>query len=315
MASKERPGFLPALRAWLRLVRIEHALLSAFGVLVGLMLASRLPNSCAVKTIIAIPALSFTAAAFTLTFALLVPVLINVGAFALNDYWDVEADRLNKRKERPLVSGELSPAIALATGIAGIVLGVLAGALINSEAGFIALLFALLSVAYSKFLKDWPLAGNLSIALSMAIAFLFGSVAAGVPLACTGMAVWILCAGAALGGFGRELVKTVQDMEGDKEARGSRSLPHVIGKLSSLRLAAASFVLYSVSVPMLVLASPILHWNPLSLGLLAISVLAFIAMAWQVVRPKAGADILERVRSSSLYALALALLAVLLACA
>ena len=309
MASEGKPSSLAALRAWLRLVRIEHAVLSAFGVLVSMLIASRIPRAVLDEVILTqpLPAPPIVMA------ALLVPILINIGAFALNDYWDIEADRLNKRKERPLVSGALHPRVALATAILGLALGALAGFFINFEAGIIALLFSILSIAYDLRLKDWPLAGNLFVAFSMAIAFLFGFVAAGTDIMHIGMAVWVLCAGAASAGFGRELVKTVQDMKGDREARGSKSLPHVIGARNSMLLAALSFALYCAAIPVIFLSSSFLSWNIVSSGLLALSFVAFAFMSCQLAHSGSGPDTLERVRKASLYALASAMLALLLA--
>jgi 4-hydroxybenzoate polyprenyltransferase len=44
-------------------------------------------------------------------------LLTAAGAFAFNDYFDYESDRLNRRTDRPLVQGVLPRKVALITGI------------------------------------------------------------------------------------------------------------------------------------------------------------------------------------------------------
>ena len=307
MIFMKHANFLKKINAWLRLVRIEHALLSAIGVLVGLMIATKQGAAASLGT---------------WAYALLVPIFINIGAFSLNDYFDIEADKQNKRK-RPLVQGELGKNVAIYTAIAGLVIGSIIGFLINFEAGIIALAFAILSALYNWKLKDIAIAGNLFIAISMAIAFVFGAVAAGQALAQASGAIWILAIGATFAGMAREIVKTVQDMEGDAKARGSKSLPHIIGEKNSLYLASVCFLAFVISLPFFVaetgmkirypgMAIPSLGWNIFSLGLLAICAFAFIAMAYMGAFGK-GEGRLERIRRGSLIALAIALGAILLA--
>ena len=95
--------------------------------------------------------------------------------------------------------------------------------------------------------------------------------------------------------------------------KGSKSLPHVIGARNSLLLAALSFLLYAASIPLLVTSSSRMSWNVLELGLLALSGLAYLTMAFELLTGVPKPEQLERMRKSTLYALGLALLAVALA--
>lgn len=336
-------GIFCAIKAWARLTRLEHAILSSFGVLLGMMLASKS---------------GATAAPITWALALLVPICINLGAFALNDYFDIEADRQNKKSGRPLVSGELGANTAILTGICGLVLGSAIAFLINFEAGIIALIFAALSFSYNYKLKDLPIIGNLFIAISMAIAFPFGVIAINGSSFALHLSL-ILALGAAFAGFGREIVKTVQDMHGDKQARNSKSLPHLIGAKNSLYLAAISFLLFGATIAYFVLfasgaqtlssaqdvfassaqnpasaqanlslqsqeivassqapakGAAALQLNIFSLGLLAISFISFLAMAYLCIKKNTSQDEIESMRKTSLYALAIALAAIIILC-
>ena len=105
--------------------------------------------------------------------SLLVPMLSEMGSFALNDYLDIETDRLNK-KMRPLVKGTISPGFALWFSVISLALSLVLAYFINTDAFFIALVFDALAIAYDWKLKDLPMLGNIYIGLSMAIPFIFG---------------------------------------------------------------------------------------------------------------------------------------------
>ncbi len=286
-------------KSWLRLVRVEHALMSAAGVFIGLLLASG-----SLYNLLTYP-LS------TIFLALLVPILINIGAFALNDYWDVDADLINERFDRPLVFGALSRSTALTTGGLGLLLGILAAGMLNPMASAVAALFAILSLAYNRFLKDWPLAGNLAIAASMAIAFAYGGIALGFSPARMPPALMLLTIGALFAGLGRELVKTVQDMEGDKAARQSHSLPHVIGARASLVLAAVCYVLFAAAAALLLISGP--AFGVVSGGLFLLSIFAFLTMASELFLTAPTPALLEQWRRASLWSLLFALAGIAMA--
>lgn len=332
-------GALSFFKSWLRLVRVEHALMSAAGVGAALLIAAQsggLPLQCAcpiggvVECVCRQPQLEVP----LVLLALAVPFFINLASFALNDYFDIEADKKNGRKERPLVSGALSPGVAVWTAVLGYGLGVLAGWLINPMAGLVATVFAALSMAYNAKLKDWPLAGNAYIALSMAIAFPFGAWAlagangaamAGADAAARAVAgtwgtgalaafpplpapIFWLAAGAFFAGLARELVKSVQDMKGDQKARNSKHLPILIGAKPCLLLAAGLAVLYAACIVKLAQRP---FWNsPLVDAGLYLSAILYLVLALLLLR-RLNPRTLERFRKWSLGALGLALLALL----
>ena len=271
--------------AYMRLFRIEHALLLAVAVLLGELLSGALP---------ALP---------MLLCSLAVPVFIEMGSFALNDYFDVKTDKANKRNDRPLVSGEISPAHALPAAGACYALGVAAALPLPPAALCIALLFAILSVAYNFKLKELPLVGNIYIAASMAIPFLFGSLVAS-PI----LPPWILAIAlvAFVAGLGREIIKSAEDMEGDVLHRSARTLPVVIGRKNALLCASA---LYAALIPLSL--SPFafgLRANILSLGLVLLTAFSFAAMAAIAARaPAKDQSVLISLRKSSLLALGVGL--------
>lgn len=208
--------------AFVRLTRLEHAIMLCMGVLIGEIIAlGQLPDPQYIL----------------LTF--FPPFLIEIAAFAINDLFDVEADTVNKRYDRPLVTGDAKLGEALLISIAGFIIGVVAALLISIPAFVVALLFGAFAFLYSYKLKDMPLVGNLYIAMTMAIPFIFGSIAVLKPLSPT---ILILALIAFVAGLGREILGTVRDMEGDAAARKSRTLPMIVGKQLALLIAAVLLI-------------------------------------------------------------------------
>ncbi len=271
------------MNAYLRLFRIEHALMLAVAVLLGELLSGALP---------ALP---------LLICSLAVPVFIEMGSFALNDYFDVKTDKANKRTDRPIAAGEIPSNRALIAAALCYVIGIAAALPLPSAALYITLLFAFLSIAYNFRLKELPLIGNLYIAASMAIPFLFGNlvVAPGIYLH-----IWAVALVAFAAGLGREIIKSAEDMEGDVKHRNARTLPVVIGKKNALTLAA---LLYALLVPLSL--SPFalgLHANILSLGLIILTALSFAAMAYLAATDESKGNLIA-LRKASLLALGVGL--------
>jgi len=73
--------------------------------------------------------------------SLLVRVFSEAGSFTLNDYLDVESDRINKKTDRPLVRGTISPRFALWFSVATLLLSTALAFFINNIAFAIALVF------------------------------------------------------------------------------------------------------------------------------------------------------------------------------
>ena len=162
--------------------------------------------------------------------------LLASAANMINDVFDVEIDRINK-PNRPLPAGRMSPRTAsfaaLLTALAGVCLSLVAGTGIF----LIALVSSVLIYMYSAWLKHVPLLGNLTVAALTAVAFLYGALAAG------SMRAGIVPALFAFGyNFGREILKDVEDIEGDRAA-GIPTLPVVAGVRAALWTVTGVFAL------------------------------------------------------------------------
>jgi geranylgeranylglycerol-phosphate geranylgeranyltransferase len=153
------------------------------------------------------------------------PLILGASTFAMNDYYDIETDKRGNRQDRPLVRGDISPGKAKLVFLIGFPLGLLLSSLINIPCLIIAAVFALLAVVYNIYLKDTGLPGNLFIASTMGIPFIYGSLAVGGEISLPIVTLTLI---AFLSGTGREILKDVMDVEGDS-ARNSRTLARTRG--------------------------------------------------------------------------------------
>lgn len=275
------------LKSFLRLTRMTHGFFLAAAVLIGqLVTIGHLP----------IPRI--------LALSIITPVFISAGAFAINDYTDYETDKANERKDRPLVSGEIDRKTALYISLVFMPIGVIASAFINPYSLLIAVIFAALSYAYSIHLKKVAVAGNISIAASMTIPFIYGAlnVSNTVPIS-----IWILSSMAFLSGTGREIVKSIQDIEGDRE-QGRRTLPIKIGEKPSIYISVSLIALAMLISPYPYLRITQYLGNDLYLSLVALTNLMFITALYDLLKRKHYNDF----RKETYIAIGIGLLAFLL---
>ncbi|MFA5105623.1 MAG: UbiA family prenyltransferase [Candidatus Micrarchaeia archaeon] len=273
-------------KALWRLTRFEHAILLGIASLAGIVIGSG----------------SLPSGFYLLALVALVPMLNEAASFSLNDILDIESDRANGKSDRPLVSGAVPLPLAWGIAISGYAASIILASFINPVAFAIAVAFAALSVLYNYALKDFPLVGNAFIGLSMAIPFYFGAASAGVD---PGLPVISVCLLAFVVGLGREIAKTIQDVEGDVKARGSRNIAVVLGARAS---AIASAVCYFLALPLSYLVyvygiKPV----PLSIFPVLASNALFFYLGFRIIASHGDAAFLKRARNISLLALALGL--------
>jgi geranylgeranylglycerol-phosphate geranylgeranyltransferase len=168
--------------------------------------------------------------------------IIMAGSNTINDYFDLDIDRVN-RPGRPLVLGKLSPRQAWIIAWIEFGLGILLSLLISFTAFLIALIVSGFMVLYSHRLKRLPLIGNLAVSFATAMAFIYGGVAVNRI-----NEAFIPALLAFFFHFGREIIKDLQDREGD--AHGSaRTFPLVYGEIAGLSLSSLIFLILLIILP------------------------------------------------------------------
>jgi geranylgeranylglycerol-phosphate geranylgeranyltransferase len=130
----------------------------------------------------------------------------------INDIFDIEIDKFN-RPERPLPSEKISRNEAFTIYFIFIILSLILSWFVNVQAFLIVAVTTLLLFLYSKYLKKIPLAGNFLVAFLTGLVFIYGGVVVENPTAAIIPALF-----AFLINLIREIVKDMEDVEGDKKA-------------------------------------------------------------------------------------------------
>jgi geranylgeranylglycerol-phosphate geranylgeranyltransferase len=188
-------------------------------------------------------------------------ILATAAGMAINDYFDRDIDRINN-PERAIPRGAVSPRGALAFSLVLFAGAIGLAVLLPLLALAIAAINLLGLITYTEYFKGLPGAGNALVAYLSGSTFLFGAAAVGQPLAGGVLAVL-----AALSSFTREVVKDVEDVEGDRQ-EGLNTLPIAIGERRALWV---GVVLLVVAVA----ASPV----PYLVGTFGVWYLAVVAPA------------------------------------
>lgn len=177
--------------------------------------------------------------------ASLVGALIAAGANAMNDSFDVEIDRIN-RPDRPIPRGAVTAHEARTFSLSISSAGVLLNVLLNPAALGIALTAGVSLYFYNSHLKKSVLAGNILVAAMTGLAFVYGAVVIGRPERSVVPALF-----AFLVNLARELVKDVEDVEGDSRNQAV-TLPVKYGQKTGIFL--ASVVMTALIIATLVVS-------------------------------------------------------------
>jgi geranylgeranylglycerol-phosphate geranylgeranyltransferase len=210
-----------SLYAYLRLVRPLNGLIASTSVILGAFLAKGSINLTVAQAEArdALPVVIVAVAAF---------LLLSAGN-ALNDFCDVETDRINK-PFRAIPSGQVKRRSALVFVVVLFAIGTGLGLFVNWIAFLVAFIVSALLVLYTIRLRRLLLVGNVVIGILTGLTFISGGIAVGTIGGAVIPAVFALLFTA-----GREIVKDIQDMKGD-EAAGLLSLPIKWGQRKAIYL-------------------------------------------------------------------------------
>ena len=200
----------------------------------------------------------------------------------INDYFDYQIDLINK-PERPIPSGRISLTAGRNYSYVLFLLGTICGFLISyltqNWIPFIIVLIAdVVLYLYAYKLKSTPLIGNLAVGFMTGFGFVFAGFSLNNPE--------IVLTSIYLGFFAfvmttaRELVKDIEDMEGDK-AEGAKTLPILYGEKITATLA---FILIIIDCALCPLLYFINIFGFYYLIVIAIAVLLFIYSAFLIIK-------------------------------
>ncbi len=181
--------------------------------------------------------------ALSVVLGFLVAFLFGIAGNAINDYLDRETDRIN-HPERPIPSGKLKPGQALLFSFVffsiSFLLALYLSFISNSPLVVAIVIIALASqLAYEKKFKHEKIVGNIIIGTQTALAFVFGGAVVGRTLITGIIAVAVF-----LSIVGREIIKDIEDVKGDKDRI---SLPMKLG-VRNAGIVASLLIILAVSI-------------------------------------------------------------------
>lgn len=197
--------------------------------------------------------------------------LISGAGIVLNDFFDVEMDKVNEPK-RPIPSGKISPKQALVFSSLLFVAGLALSYYVNIYCFALALLNTFLEIGYAAKLKQISLIGNLTDSWFVASSFLYGALitadsALSISTPASALLVPLIAITAFTANASREIFGDIQDLEGDKKA-GAKTLPVIAGTHVSKK---AAVFLLAIAI--------ILGFVPFQLGFFGIEYLAVVIIA------------------------------------
>ena len=141
--------------SYLEILRPQNGVIGIFAVIVGAMLVG------------------FNNYFFIALACLSVFIILSAGN-VINDYFDYEIDKINK-KNRPIPSGRIKRNSALYYSIALFLIGIALAFYLNFNNFILALINSGLLILYSYKLKGQPLIGNVIVSWLVGSTFIFGS--------------------------------------------------------------------------------------------------------------------------------------------
>lgn len=144
--------------------------------------------------------------------------LVCAGANAFNDYYDIEIDKINK-PDRPLSSGLIPRYWGLFFGILFTLVSLYWSLLLDLDTFLFVFMVSVILWYYNWQGKKLVILGNVLVALSSALSFIFGGLLNGTISDSIVPAVFAL-----LFHFSREIIKDVEDLNGDRK-KGLSSIP------------------------------------------------------------------------------------------
>lgn len=229
-----------------QLIRLDLSFAAAICVVAGEILA-----------LSGIPSLGQIIAGFSCGF------FISASALVLNDYFDLESDRINA-PNRPLPSGIVSKSEIIYLTVFTTLLGLYSAFVLGMSVLIIGIIFWIIGVLYNWKLKRTGLLGNIMVASSVAITFIIGGIAVGNPWNVT---VWSFGLMAFLVDLGEEISADAMDLEGDK-LQNSKSIAIVWGRKVALKVSSLLFGLV-----ILVSFFPLIFGNLGNIYLLAMAII------------------------------------------
>jgi geranylgeranylglycerol-phosphate geranylgeranyltransferase len=197
--------------------------------------------------------------------------LISASILVLNDYFDIETDKLNA-PYRPIPSGLVSSAEALFYSCILLFGGLLLSYLINVTVILISIVLVIVGFLYNRNFKKSGLPGNLMVSFSVGMTFVYGGASVELPFNKIVLFFGLI---AALIDLGEEIAADAMDIKGDKLIN-SKSLAIKFGESVAIKISVTIFffVILLSFIPFILKWFPIIYLIPISIMDISILYLA-----------------------------------------
>lgn len=217
--------YLENIRSFVELLRVRNCIIASMGVLTSSFFVY-LGGDPVVNT--------------KIIMAVIATFLITGGGNIINDYFDIEIDKINKPK-RPIPSGRVSRSDAFMFSMAIFLMGIGLSKGINNYCLIIGGLNTMLLVLYGAYSKRIGFLSNITVGYLVASIFLFGVLSTltdgleSIPED-EAKIVAIVAGCAFLITVSREIIKDIEDIEGDRY-KYSSTVPIKIGEKKAKKIA------------------------------------------------------------------------------
>ena len=215
--------------AFLRLTRFEISLFGCISLFVSGILAGDLKGF---------------QIEYLITF--LIVLLSGSGAFAINDYFDYEIDRINERQDRPIVLGIISRKTALITAIISLIIVIILSTLLNPISLILIYINISIYYLYSIGLKKKLLIKNILIALSYLSTIFLGALIIDSHIESLIIYFAIM---SFIVGLASEIMFDIADVKGDKE-KGIKTIATEFGVKKAAQISTILYVVIMVLDPL-----------------------------------------------------------------
>lgn len=197
--------------------------------------------------------------------------LISASILVLNDYFDVETDKINS-PHRPIPSNLVTLNEALLFSLILLSAGMLLSYLIGIIPFLISIAVLFIGFLYNRYFKKSGLFGNLLVSFSVGMTFIYGGATVGFPF---NKVVMFFAVITALIDLGEEIAADAMDIEGDLLIN-SKSVAIKYGKSIALKLSAIIFIIVIIlsSISFLLKWFTIIYLIPI--GIMDISIAYFL---------------------------------------
>jgi len=197
---------------------------------------------------------------------------ISASILVLNDYFDVETDKINA-PHRPIPSNLVSPLEALIFSLALLFSGLILSYLMSFTALLFSITWSMIGFLYNRRFKQKGIVGNILVSLSVGMTFIYGGVSVGLPFNKIALFFGVIVA---LVDLGEEIAADSMDMKGDLII-DSKSLAIKYGKETAIKISSLIFVIVILltSIPFIANWFSLIYLLPIGIMDLSIAYFSF----------------------------------------